>query len=305
MIKCEKYDWQKIIGEGAFSQVREAIDSTNGKKCAIKLFKSYGDDFKDNIHEAQILEALNHKNIIKLFDYNVDASMTKGGKTKKVCYIATELAENGCLYDHIEAGQRLNEPLARYFASQVLDAVEYIHSEGIWHRDIKAENIFLNSDLSIKLGDFGFATKDIESNEQKGSGYYMAPEINNRETYNCKSVDIFALGVLFFMMVVGKYPFTSANIIDCLYKLIYLNKIELFWRTAVRNRQFAKQISPEFKEMVTLMLSVDPMERPTITEIKAMSWFSGKTLSKDEAEIEIEKIQQSNLKKNEEYVSFH
>jgi len=170
------------------------------------------------------------------------------------------------------------------------------------HQDDSHDSVPLTD---IKLGDFGFATSDTNSDEYKGSGAYMAPEILKKQTYDCKSADVFSLGVLFFLMVVGKYPFTSSNENDCLYRLVHLNKMELFWRTAVRNREFVKQISPEFKDLVSMMISPDALARPSMCEVKAHPWFTYSTSSEAEMHLEIESIHAKIIEKNDQFVSFH
>lgn len=300
-----KYECGKVIGEGSYSQVRLATDSTSGKRCALKLFKSTGEDAKKNLAEAEILESLNHKNVIRVIDYCADAEYKKDMRTKKVSFIATEIAEKGALFDYMQAARGFSEPLARAVFSQILEAIEYMHSEGIWHRDIKGENVFLDADFGVKIGDMGFATRNITESSVTGTNFYMAPEVHSKQEYNCKAVDVFALGVLLFSMVIGKYPFVTASDSDCKFKLLMLNKSNLFWKTSVRGKEKLKDLSPEFIELVNLMLSPDPMERPTVSEIIRMKWFTGKTCTPDQVKSELANLEERIIKNDEEFVAFH
>lgn len=104
----------------------------------------------------------------------------------------------------------------------MLDTIEYIHSKGAVHRDIKLENILIDYDLNLKLTDFGFSTyKSVEKLQSyHGTKTYMAPEIKKGEVYNGKSTDIFSIGVVLFIMVKGVFPFLEAISSDHYYKLI-------------------------------------------------------------------------------------
>jgi serine/threonine protein kinase len=322
MIISDKYEVGKIIGEGAYSQVRLATEISSGKRVAMKLFKNSNEEAKVNMHEAEILESLHHKNIIRIIEYNQDADIKKVNRTKKVSFIVSELAEKGSLYDYIKASKSMSESLSKHLFSQILEAMQYMHSEGIAHRDIKSENIFIAKDHRIKLGDFGFAIHAQTSQENVGSSYFMAPEICNGQLYNWMASDVFSLGVLLFFMVVGKYPFVKAADSDCRYKLIMLNKHELFWKTATRNKEMTKKLSPEFTEFVTLWLSLDPKERPTINEMLAMPWIAGKACcnkqssevckcpayrwtSPEDASAEMMKIESDIIDTSDEFFEYH
>ena len=106
--------------------------------------------------------------------------------------------------------------------SQILDAIEYLHSQNITHRDIKPENILVDTNLNIKLLDFGYAAnQNIETlSSYRGTKTYMAPEIKKGQVYNGKEVDIFSVGVVLFTLVRGLFPFDEAKHNDYFYGLL-------------------------------------------------------------------------------------
>ena len=113
-----------------------------------------------------------------------------------------------------------------------MDAVEFIQSQDVAHRDIKTENILLDNNFNIKIADFGFATgfEGGKLNSFGGTKLFMAPEIHNLVLYDGKKSDIFALGIVLFIMVEGIFPFTSAQNDELLYSHIKNGDSETYWK---------------------------------------------------------------------------
>jgi len=107
----------------------------------------------------------------------------------------------------------MGEDSGRYFMKQMIDALSYLHKNGIVHQDLKTENILIDSDLNLKVADFGFAcNKSINQLHCfKGTKTYMAPEIKERKTYDGTKTDIFSLGMILFIIVTGTLPFLEAS----------------------------------------------------------------------------------------------
>ena len=286
MMKCDKYECLKVIGEGAYSRVYIANDTTTNSKCALKILKFNCEESEESLNEAKMLEDIQHDSIVTMLDYAEEAKLAKENKVKKVSYVAYELAEKGSLYDYVSNTGRFEECYARLIFSQVLEAIEYLHLHGISHRDIKTENIVLDSEFNSKLCDFGFATKKIKCDTFRGTEAYMAPEIHQENGYNGLSTDVFALGVLLFILVVGKFPFIGSSQNDCHYKLITTNKLNLFWRTRVRDKKLNSSLSNEFKQLVESMLASNAIDRPSLSEIRKSDWLNQKLISKSEFEKE-------------------
>ncbi|XP_030382859.1 serine/threonine-protein kinase SIK3 [Scaptodrosophila lebanonensis] len=158
--------------------------------------------------EIATLEFVHHPNILRLFEVV---------ETLGRVYLVTEWIRGGELYNHITQGGPLREIHAAPLFKQLLLAVKHMHSLGYVHRDIKAENVLLLSEDRLKLADFGFSTQLINGANQKldtfcGSPPYAAPELFSDDHYIGAPVDVWALGILLYFMVVGDMPFRAPTI---------------------------------------------------------------------------------------------
>eukprot|EP01017_Pseudomicrothorax_dubius_P027242 TRINITY_DN3111_c0_g1_i9.p1 TRINITY_DN3111_c0_g1~~TRINITY_DN3111_c0_g1_i9.p1 ORF type:complete len:367 (+),score=74.51 TRINITY_DN3111_c0_g1_i9:25-1125(+) len=212
-----RFEFKKLIGEGSYGVVRLAVDKTTGMEVAVKMYEKYKLFDKQRVfaiqREVSILQKLNHKNIIKLYDYYED---------ERVILLVLEYVKGESLTQRIknEDQPELEENDIKYFVGQLADALNYIHSMGIAHRDIKLDNILVDDNGYIKLIDFGFSVPIHQLNEAKqannptkiicGTPYYMAPELLDAERVSL-SPDIWALGVLTYYLIFGNYPFKGDN----------------------------------------------------------------------------------------------
>ena len=174
--------------------------------------------------------------------------------------------------------------------------MHYIHSQGIAHRDLKPENIMLDDEFNIRIADFGFAAP-IEGRDgsgtlktQLGTQSYMAPEILAREAYQGHVVDLFALGIILFILYSGHPPFATADPRDPHYKLIASNRADLFWKTH-SNRKPAGFFSEEFKDLITNMLQLLPNQRLSMADIIGHPWMQGVIASQQEVRHDFEQRQ--------------
>jgi len=175
-------------------------------------------------------------------------------------------------------------------------AIEYCHSQGIVHRDLKAENLLMDADFNLRVADFGFSAL-LSGKDGSGQLYtvlgtesYMAPEIHLRQPYSGPSVDLFACAVILFIMVSGNPPFIKADPkSDAHYKLFCINMPETFWDAHEKNKpkENGKNFySNEFKSLLTAMFALDPAVRLTLPEIKAHRWYNGPTKSLKDLQLE-------------------
>ncbi|KXZ42321.1 hypothetical protein GPECTOR_162g136 [Gonium pectorale] len=185
---------------------------------------------------------------------------------------------------HERGGLCLDEDEARYYFRQLVSAVEYCHKNNVAHRDLKLDNTLLdNHDPAwLKLCDFGFA-KHWQANSNMdtmriGTPEYMGPElISSRTGYDGKKVDVWAAGVLLYVMLVGMFPFETQddnfNNTAGLYD-IWLQQIKTSWREAPNNSSAASRLTPELKDLLDRMFDVKQESRASIETIKAHPWFN-------------------------------
>ena len=242
--------------------------------------------------EVKIMSHLNHPNIVNFMEYNQDGVDEKKNGTKvPVSYIVLELATGGELFDYVATTGKFSENVARFYFQQLINGLEYVHMRGVTHRDLKPENLLFDQAFNLKIADFGFAAP-IGGHD--GSGYnrtklgtesYMAPEIHARKPYIGASVDLFACGIILFIMVTGHPPFIKAEPTDSFYKLLCANRSDLFWNSHSKNKP-QDFFSKEFKLLITSLLSWDPTHRPSISEVKAFDWVNGPVPTNEEILLE-------------------
>jgi len=281
-------DWVllKTLGYGHYSKVKLGYNPVNKQYSAVKIIKhSHPDlDLKDINREIDILTKLKHPNIINLIEFHESIDyIKKDGRSYKCVAIVTELAEGGELFNYIAESGRFSEEVARTYFRILIETLEYCHEAGYAHRDLKPENLLFDANFNLKIADFGYATllcgQDNSGLLQTnlGTPCYMAPEIHANKKYNGASVDLFASGVILFILVSGTGPFIKATPKDTYYNY-FCNKNDAFWTLHERNKpkQEGKNFySAEFRELINSMLAHDPACRPTIAEIKASKWYNG------------------------------
>ena len=153
---------------------------------------------------------IDHPNVVKLRDYTENGVWkNKEGNVKyeNLVYLVSENCSRGELFDLVLAAQGVQENDARFFFKQLIDGLAFMKSKGIFHRDLKMENLFVDSNFNLKIGDFGFATDRDVTQTYRGTKQYMAPEIHMGQEYKPEKVDVFATGSVLFTMVACNFPF--------------------------------------------------------------------------------------------------
>jgi len=274
-VNCH-WDMRTELGSGNFSQVRLGIKVDTAEKRAVKVidkkrflqFQNKRESHLSLNSEAELLTSLNHPHIVKCYEWF---------ETDVHLYLIMELLPGGDLLQCILEHKCFTEPQARRSFREVCDAVKYLHARHIVHRDLKPENILLTSKdretMHLKLADFGLARKNLESKGCRtfcGTPHYFAPEVintfKNRESgqpagYG-KQADMWSLGVILYVILSGIPPFEE----DGLYEQILEGKYEFDvreWTT----------ISPEAKELVRRLMTVNPRDRLKIEQAMDHKWF--------------------------------
>jgi len=204
-----KYRLLKTVGKGNFAKVKLAKHIPTGKEVAIKIIDktqlSPG-SLQKLFREVRIMKTLDHPNIVKLFQVI---------ETEKTLYLVMEYASGGEVFDYLVLHGRMKEKEARAKFRQIVSAVQYCHQKKIIHRDLKAENLLLDSEMNIKIADFGFSNEFIPGNKLDtfcGSPPYAAPELFQGKKYDGPEVDVWSLGVILYTLVSGSLPFDGSTL---------------------------------------------------------------------------------------------
>ena len=251
------YDILDTLGEGSYAKVKLIKDKKTDEHYALKIYKRcyLSDEMRrQNLNqEIALLASLNHQGIV---------SFVKAVEAKNHIYIIMEFVSKVSLHDFIEAqGGKLAEPIAKRVFFQLVQAVSYLHSKSIVHRDLKLQNILLQNLNAVKLIDFGFACEDQKLKVFCGTPSYMAPEIVNKIPYKGKPADIWALGVILYKMLTGFFPFKAST------------ESELYAQIS-RVRYNALRIDSKLAaDLLRGILVTDPCKRLKASEILKHQWF--------------------------------
>ena len=264
----------KVIGYGASGAVylSYSIYDTNIPKTLYAIKVIFNRDPNDNELDCEVsyVEKMNHKNIIKVYGHGYGILQTPPDLTQQVYYIIMEFIDHGSLLTQLGDNMGFGEDLGRLIFAQLLDGLEAIHNSNIVHRDIKLENIMLSgNDYTLKYVDFGFAMEKSYGylTSYLGTPNYAAPEIHLKKPYLGEYADIFSLGVTLFITVTGYLPFFLPLPNDPLYHYIYDVDYISYWSKRRIN------VSASFMELFDNLIAFDPVQRPSISEIKNSEWM--------------------------------
>ena len=282
----EEFYIMKLIGHGQYSRVYLSLGKDD-QHYAIKIFK----DIESYRNEtSRLSDLVPSKHIVKLYSYG-EGVLERGysifsyklfnhfNGDDTIRYAIFEYLHNGELFNYVlKIKRKLPEDISRKIFYDLVKAVETCHKCGITHGDIKLENILLSSNFNIKLIDFGFARRIDEGlvSSLSGTKGYAAPECftTSAKEYHGVPSDIFSLGVVLFLLVMGFYPFEKPNCTDNRYKLIMKKDFNGFWKKCEKILCDPKCIiSNEFKNLFEKMVCYQAKERLSINEIKNHPWF--------------------------------
>uniref|UniRef100_A0A8C6MJC3 calcium/calmodulin-dependent protein kinase n=1 Tax=Nothobranchius furzeri TaxID=105023 RepID=A0A8C6MJC3_NOTFU len=255
---------------GAFSVVRRCVKLCTGQEYAAKIIntkKLSARDHQKLEREARICRLLKHPNIVRLHD-----SISEEG----FHYLIFDLVTGGELFEDIVAREYYSEADASHCIHQILDSVSYTHQHDIVHRDLKPENLLLASkckNAAVKLADFGLAI-EVQGEQQAWFGFagtpgYLSPEVLRKEAYG-KPVDIWACGVILYILLVGYPPFWDEDQ-HKLYQQIKAGAYDFpspEWDT----------VTPEAKNLINQMLTINPAKRITAQEALKHPWVCVSTV---------------------------
>ncbi|KAF0688102.1 Aste57867_20263 [Aphanomyces stellatus] len=267
----DQYKLGATLGTGTFSVVREGLHKPSGQRYAVKCIKKEGlsnDELEALTTELAVLKLMKHPNIMILHDFFSE---------EDYYYLITEFMEGGELFDRVVEKSYYSEREARDLVKLLLEAIKYCHDCNVVHRDLKPENLLLTSktdDASIKLADFGFATRADKYDEGLktacGTPGYVAPEILEARPYG-KSVDIWSVGVITYILLCGYPPFHDDNH-NALFRKIKKGAYEF-------DSPYWDKISDDAKHFISQMLQVDAKTRATAAQLLDHPWIAGSHVS--------------------------
>uniref|UniRef100_M1A013 non-specific serine/threonine protein kinase n=1 Tax=Solanum tuberosum TaxID=4113 RepID=M1A013_SOLTU len=261
-MRVGKYELGRTLGEGNFGKVKFAKHTDSAQSFAIKILeKNRIQDLRitDQIkREIRTLKVLKHPNVVRL--YEVLASKTK-------IYMVLEYVNGGELFDRIASKGKLSETQGRKLFQQLIDGVSYCHDKGVFHRDLKLENVLIDGGRNIKISDFGLSALPQHLRDDGllhttcGSPNYVAPEVLSNRGYNGATSDTWSCGVILYVILTGFLPFDDRNL-AVLYQKIFKGDAPI-----------PKWLSQGAKNLIKRILDPNPQTRITMAEIKEDEWF--------------------------------
>ncbi|XP_069677067.1 serine/threonine-protein kinase MARK2-like isoform X4 [Periplaneta americana] len=254
-----KYKLLKTIGKGNFAKVKLAKHVPTGKEVAIKIIDKTQlnpGSLQKLFREVRIMKMLDHPNIVKLFQVI---------ETEKTLYLVMEYASGGEVFDYLVLHGRMKEKEARAKFRQIVSAVQYCHQKKIIHRDLKAENLLLDSEMNIKIADFGFSNEFTPGNKLDtfcGSPPYAAPELFQGKKYDGPEVDVWSLGVILYTLVSGSLPFDGSTL------------RELRERVLRGKYRIPFYMSTDCENLLKKFLVLNPAKRASLENIMKDKWMN-------------------------------
>ncbi|TRY71038.1 hypothetical protein TCAL_06517 [Tigriopus californicus] len=269
----DKYILKDVLGTGAFSQVRLAESKDNpGRLHAIKVIDKKALKGKEDSleNEIRVLRRLDHPNVVKLLE---------AYESKSSVYLVMDLVTGGELFDRIVEKGSYTEKDAADLIKQVLDAVAYMHREGVVHRDLKPENLLYqcqDEDSKIMISDFGLSKMEDSGIMATACGTpgYVAPEVLAQKPYG-KSVDVWSIGVISYILLCGYPPFYDENDANLFAQILKGKSFPRFVCEFEFDSPYWDDISEEAKEFIRQLMCVDVEKRLSCEEALKHAWITG------------------------------
>lgn len=255
-----KYELGRTIGEGTFAKVRIAKNTESGDHVAIKILdkvKVQKHGLVEHIRrEICTMKLIQHPNVVRLHE-------VMGSKAR--IFIVLEYVTGGELHDIIADRGSLKEDESRKYFQQLINAVDYCHSRGVYHRDLKIENLLLDTAGNLKVSDFGLSAISEQADgllhTTCGTPNYVAPEVLEDKGYDGALADLWSCGVILFVMLAGFLPFEDDNVAS-LYKKISAAQFNC-----------PSWFSDGAKKLIARILDPNPSTRITIAQLLKDQWF--------------------------------
>lgn len=257
----QRYELGRVLGQGTFGKVHFARNLETGMSVAVKIIdkeKVFKVGLIEQIkREISVMRLVKHPNVVQLYEVMA---------TKSKIYFVIEYVKGGELFNRVAKG-KLKEDVARRYFQQLIRAVDFCHSRGVYHRDLKLENLLLDENGNLKVSDFGLSAL-AETKRQDGllhttcgTPAYVAPEVICRKGYDGSKADIWSCGVILYVLLAGYLPFHDSNL------------IEMYRKIGKAEFKFPNWFSLEVRKLVSKILDPNPNTRVSIRRITESSWF--------------------------------
>ena len=255
------YRFESVIGHGSFAVVILVSRLTDNQLFACKVVSQQYlienklvESFQ---REVEAFSKFNHPNVLKLFEFLND---------DKLIYLIMEYCAKGDLLNYISHHGQLTENQARIIFREILQAVDYLHRIPLAHRDLKLENILLDENMKVKLADFGFikpVSNDTLMKTKCGTPIYAAPELISQADYDGRAADMWSLGVILYVLLVGKIPWETTN------------ETQLFFQIRTARFHIPETINPNAAKLISELMCPRPEMRITAPEALCNRWILG------------------------------
>ena len=305
-----KYILQLKLWDGVSSSVYKSFDNFSKVEYAIKVFDDTSSSFERERSFNEIIRESKKPFFVKYISSSRGYLDTRETHELKK-YLIFEFYPKGDLFEYIKVNSKgLKEQNCKVMAYKIILAIQALHKMGICHLDIKPDNILLFGDnFEIKIGDFGLSSSiygkygKVLQSGNAGTYGYKAPEIIKGKYFDGEETDVFSLGVLLFILLIGIKPFPTAEI------FYHGRKVKQLYRYIVTNSNYYWKImgltglSLEFKKLFIRMVAYDPNKRPKIKEILVDDWFKEITNIKEDKFKAYEENLIKELKEREDMIS--
>jgi len=284
---------KKLLGRGKYSVHQGKILSRN-QDCAIKIYPNTTSAQNAYNREKRVISSLKHPHLVSFISHQKDKDDNQNS------LLLMEFAPYGDFFDLIMSRELTNECFIRTYFTQLVEGIEYLHSMGIAHLDLKLDNLLLGRNYLLKITDFDLAHSIRETTKplSRGTSGYRAPEVWNEDFQDVFAADVYSLGVILFICVVGEFPFVERELNGAkdLGDYDLFDEInECFWHK--KSMQYNMEFDENLKELFNGICAKDVQKRFTLGQIKKSKWYQGEILEGgdliDEMETIYEKVSDS------------